>query len=189
MCFEPILAHTAVGDKGHGEVNGVLHFRNDNLAYALHFVGRYVEIEFIVYLHDHLRAEMLVLQAAIDSHHRHLDNIGSGAQDRRIDGIAFGKRADGGVLRIDVRQVTFASEERLGIAAVARYLLLVLDIADDTREGSKIVVDKLFGLGARTIELLCKAESGDAVDNTEIGRLGTAALVFRDLVSRQTEYT
>ena len=87
---------------------------------------------------------------------------------------------------MDIGQVAFATEERLGIAFLTRQFFLGLDITDHTRESGKIIIDQLLGLRAAAIELLRQTEGGDTVYDTEIGRFGLTALVFGDLLDRQT---
>ena len=103
-----------------------------------------------------------------------------------VDGVAFRKGADGSIVGMDIRQVAFATEERLCVALLARQFFLGFDVTDNPREGGKIVVDELFGFGAAAIELLRQAESRDTIDDAKIRGLGFAALVFGHLVNRQT---
>ena len=118
MSFKPVLSDTAVGYKGYRQMNGILHLRYDDLAHAIHFVHRHVEVQFVMHLHNHLRLQLFLFQPPVDGDHRHLDDIGGGALDRCINGIAFRERTNGRILRMDIRQVTFAAEKRLGIAAL-----------------------------------------------------------------------
>ena len=123
----------------------------------------------------------------MDSHHGNLDNIGGSALHGCVHGVAFGKSTDGSVVRDYIRQVTFAAEQRFDIQVFARKLLLRLDERTDLRERGKVVVNQLFGFGARAIELLRQAESGYTVQDTEVSRLGGTALLFADLIDRHLE--
>ena len=90
-------------------------------------------------------------------------------------------------MRNDIRQVTFASEQRFDIQVFAGKRLLRLDERTDLRKRGKVVVNQLFGFGARTVELLRQTESGYAVQDTEVSRLGGTALLFADLLDRHLE--
>ena len=168
-------------------MNGILHLRHDDVAYAVDLRSRHIEVEFVMHLHDHLRLQFFFFEAPMDRDHRHLDDVGSGALDRCVDRIAFGERTDRGILRVDVRQVTLASEEGLGVTALTGYFFLILNVIDHPREGSEIVINELFGFGARAVKLLRQTERGNAVDNTEIGCFGTPPLLFADLVNGQSK--
>ena len=104
-----------------------------------------------MHLHNHLRFEVLLFEAAVNSDHRYLDDVRRSTLYRCIDGIALGERTHRGVVRQDVRQVAFASEECLGITALTRNLFLLLNIADYSGECREIVVDELASLCARTV--------------------------------------
>ena len=169
-------------------MNSILHLVHDDLAYAVYFGCRHVEVEFVMHLHDHLRLQVFLFEATMDAHHRHLDDVSRRTLDRCVDRIALGKGAHGGVVGQYIRQVTFASEERLCISAFAGDTFLTLDIAEYARESRKIIVDQLFGFRTRAVELLRQTECGDTVDDSEIGCLGLAALVLGDLLNRQTVY-
>ena len=169
-------------------MNSILHLVHDDLAYAVYFGCRHVEVEFVMHLHDHLRLQVFLFEATMDAHHRHLDDVSRRTLDRCVDRIALGKGAHGGVLRGDIRQVTFATEECLGVTALTRQFFLRFYITDHARESRKIIVDQLFGFRTRAVELLRQTECGDTVDDSEIGCLGLAALVLGDLLNRQTVY-
>ena len=87
MSFKPVLAYSAVGDKGYREMDGILHLRYYDLTHFLYFRLRYIEIQFVMHLHDHLRLEVLFFQSPMDGHHRYLDDIRRRTLYRCIDGI------------------------------------------------------------------------------------------------------
>ncbi len=179
MCFQPVVANAALGDEGHGQMNGVLHVFDYDPADLLDLINGHVEVQLVVYLHDHLRFQTTLLEFAVDGNHGDLDDVGGSPLHRCVNGVALGKRADGSVMRNDIRQVTLASEQRLYIQMFARKLFLRLDERLNLRERRKIVVDQLLGFGARAVELLRQTERRDTVQDTEVCRLGFAALVFR----------
>ena len=74
--FEPVGAPPCVCDEGYGEGAGRLHLFDDNLLYPTLLFGHDGEVEFVVYLEYHLRAQTLGLHAAVDAYHRHLDDVG-----------------------------------------------------------------------------------------------------------------
>ena len=187
MCHEPVVTNAALGDEGHGQMNGVLHVFDYDPADLLDFINGNVEVQFVVHLHDHLRLQTTLLEFAVDGDHGDLDDVGSSALHRCVHGVAFGKSTDGSVMRNDVRQVTLAPEQRLYIQMFARESFLRLDERLNLRERRKIVVDKLLGFGARAVELLREPERRYAVQDTEVGGLGFAALLFGDLLNGHPE--
>ena len=184
MCFEPVVTDTTLGDERNGKLDGILHLGDDDLAYTIHFDSRDVEVEFVMDLHDHLSLQILFFETAMDGDHSYFDDVCGGSLNRGIDGIAFREGTDGRILGMNVRQVTLASEEGLRIAILACELFLRLNIFNYAWESGEVIVDELFGFRAGAIELLGKTESGDAIDNTEIGGLGLATLIFGDLIDR-----
>ena len=170
-------------------MNGILHLGNDDIADTVDLSGRDVEIELIVDLHRHLRFEAFRFEATMDRDHRHLDDVRSRSLNRCINGIAFRERAHGSILGMDIRQVAFATEERLGVTALPRQLFLGLYITDHARESSEVIVDELFGFRAGAVELLRQAKGRNTVYNTEIGRFGFTPLIFGDLIQGLSVYT
>ena len=92
MSFKPILSYATVGDERDGEMHGVLHLVHHYLSHFLYFCLRHIEIQLVMYLHNHLRFQVLLFETPMDSDHGYLDDICRSALDRRIDGIAFGER-------------------------------------------------------------------------------------------------
>ena len=110
--FQPIVTDAALGDEGHGEVDSVLHGTDNYLADLIDLVNRDVEVQFVMHLHDHLRLQVALLEFIMNGDHGNLDDIGSRTLNGCVHGVAFGKSADGTVMRNDVGQVTLAAEER-----------------------------------------------------------------------------
>ena len=50
VCFEPIFSPTSIGYQGNVERVGILHFFYHDALYSFFFVGKYREVEFVVYL-------------------------------------------------------------------------------------------------------------------------------------------
>ena len=75
-----------------------------------------------MYLQRHLGAEVAALEFGMDGNHGNLDDVGSGALQRCVDGVALVEAAAHGVARVDVAQVALAPEEG-GYVAVGTSLL------------------------------------------------------------------
>ena len=76
VCLEPVLAPSAVGQEGDGKGSGGLHLLDDELLEAFFLLRRHREVEFVVYLQHHLRAQSFGLHALVDAYHGHLDDVG-----------------------------------------------------------------------------------------------------------------
>ena len=60
--FEPVLTEAGVGNEGNGHVEGVLHlFQDDTLNFFL-LVRIDAEVEFVVYLENHLALDAFSLE-------------------------------------------------------------------------------------------------------------------------------
>ena len=122
-----------------------MHLANHYLAHEVDFRFRHVEVEFVVYLHYHLRVQLSFCQSAVDTHHGEFDDVGGGALYGCVDGVAFGEGAHGGIARVDVGQIAASAEHSLGVAAFTCQLFATLDILYHGGEGGEVVVDELFG--------------------------------------------
>ena len=61
MSLKPVLTETRISNQGHAEREGMLHlFQNDSF-YQLLFLRIDGEVEFVVYLQNHLRTDTLGL--------------------------------------------------------------------------------------------------------------------------------
>lgn len=146
--FEPVGAPPCVCDEGYGEGAGRLHLFDDKLLYPTLLFGHDGEVEFVVYLEYHLRAQAFGFHATVDAYHGYFDDVGGGALYGGVDGVALGKVADDGVVGVDVGQVAATVEQGLGIAVLARGLLGLFHIVVHLREGLEIAVDELARLVA-----------------------------------------
>ena len=108
--LKPVVAEAGVGDEGDGEGEGALHLLKDDGLYTFFFVWEDGEVEFVVDLEDHFALDALGLEALMDANHGYLDDVGSGALNGGIDGVALGKAAHGGVGAVDVGQIATTSE-------------------------------------------------------------------------------
>ena len=104
--FEPVVTKAGIGNEGDGHLEGVLHLFYDNVLYAFFFFWINAEVEFVVYLENHLATNAFSLEALEDVDHGDLDDVGSGALNGGIDGVTLSKATNDAVVRVDVRQIT-----------------------------------------------------------------------------------
>ena len=114
-------------------------------------------------------------------YHRNLDDIGRRPLDGGIDGIALGKATNSSIRRIDITQVATAVTDGLGVAQLPRLIDTLLHKSMNTRIGGKIVVNELLGLRPADTQTFCEAEGGDSIDDAEVGSLGAATFLTRNL--------
>ena len=150
MCLQPVLPFTAVGDQGDLELDGVFHFFEDDLTYFFLLVLADVKVEFVVYLKDHFAFQTFFFETVVDAYHRYLDDVGGATLDRGVDRISFGITAYDGVVRIDVRQVTFAFEYRFDIAFFFCDADTLVHVIADTRIASISSLDSARGMFSRS---------------------------------------
>ena len=110
MGFKPVPSETAISDERHRKGEGVLHlFKNDAL-YLFLLIRIDGEVEFVVYLKNHLTLDALGLKTIEDVDHCHFDDVGSGALNGGVDSIALSKTTYYAVSAVDVWQVATTSE-------------------------------------------------------------------------------
>ena len=119
MCLEPVIAKAGVGNEGNSHLEGILHFFDDDVLYAFFFFWINAEVEFVVNLKNHLRLDTLCLEALEDMDHSDLDDVGSGALNRGIDGVTLSKTSDSSIVGVDIRQIAATSEEGCDQAGTA----------------------------------------------------------------------
>ena len=110
MGFEPVLTKAGVCHEGNVQGEGVLHLLDDDMFHLLLFLWIDGEVEFVVYLQDHLTLDALFLEALVDADHRNFDDVCRCALDGGIDGVTLSKTSDGGIVGIDVRQIATTAE-------------------------------------------------------------------------------
>ena len=110
MGLEPVLAKAGICHEGNVQGEGVLHLFDDNALHFLLFLRIDGEVEFVVYLQDHLTLDALFLEAFVDADHRNFDDVCRCALDGGIDGVTLSKTSDGGIVGIDVRQIATTAE-------------------------------------------------------------------------------
>ena len=104
VCLKPVLTEAGVGDEGNGHVEGVLHLFQDDTLYFFLLVRIDAEVEFVVYLENHLALDAFSLETLEDMNHCYLDDVGSSTLDGRIDGVTLGKASHHAVGGVDVWQ-------------------------------------------------------------------------------------
>ena len=91
MGLEPVVAKAGVSDEGNSHVESVLHFLDDDTFYLFLLLRIDGEVEFVVYLENHLGTNAFGLEALGDMDHGNLDDVGSGALNGGVDSIALSK--------------------------------------------------------------------------------------------------
>ena len=97
MGLKPVITEAGVGDEGNSHVERILHFLDDDTFHLFLLLRIDREVEFVVYLENHLTLDALGLKAIEDMNHSYLDDIGGSALNRGIDGITLSKASNGGI--------------------------------------------------------------------------------------------
>ena len=106
--LQPVAAPSAVGDKGYAQTGGSLHLLNDNALDEFFLRRHHAEVEFVVYLQNHAALHALGLHAFVDADHGNLYDVCRTALYGGVYGVALGIAAHGGVVAVDVGQMTLA---------------------------------------------------------------------------------
>ena len=91
MGFEPVITKAGIGNEGHSHLEGILHFFNDNTFHLFLLFREDGEVEFVVYLEDHLALDAFGLKTIEDMDHSYLDDVGCCALNRGVDGVTLSK--------------------------------------------------------------------------------------------------
>src|SRR5436190_16870828 len=91
---------------------------------------------------------------AMDARHGDFDHVGSGALNRRIDGVAFGCATDSGVRGADITEITTTAGDRFNITALAGEFDRIGHVAADERKLGEIMIDNLHRFTPRNTEAL-----------------------------------
>ena len=115
MSFKPVLSETAIGNKRNREWEGGLHlFKNDAL-YLFLLIRIDGEVEFVVYLKQHLASDSLCLEAVEDMDHRYLDDISGSALNRtELEAIYSIKTDDGVYIHVRNRGIISSGKDAQG---------------------------------------------------------------------------
>ena len=87
MGLKPVLTEAGVGNEGNSHVEGVLHLFEDDTLHLFLLFWIDAEVEFVVYLKNHFRADIFTLETLEDVDHSDLDDIGSSALNRGNHGV------------------------------------------------------------------------------------------------------
>ena len=144
MRFQPVYPFTAVGDQGNLQFDCIFHFIQHDLFHFFQFVLVDVEVQFIVYLQDHLALQTFGFETVEDANHGNFDDVGCTALDRSVDRVSFGISPYDRVMGVDIRQETFALVDRLYISFFFRHLDAFVHVCTDVRIGFEVSFDQLF---------------------------------------------
>ena len=89
--FEPVVAKAGVGNEGNSHLESILHLFEDNAFYLFFLFWEDGEVEFVVYLENHLAPDALGLKTIKDMDHSYLDDVGCCALNRGVDGVTLSK--------------------------------------------------------------------------------------------------
>ena len=103
MGIEPVGGCSVAGGELDFTVIDALHFLDDDALHAVQFAGDDVKVEFVMHLQNHFGLDALLLESSVDAHHSQLDDVGSGALDGRVDGIALAEASHYSIPGVDVR--------------------------------------------------------------------------------------
>ena len=118
--------------------------------------------------------------AALERHHRLLDEIRRRALERRVHRHPLGVRAHVVVAVVEAGDGPHAPEDRLGAARRPRLREDRVEARADPREPVEVGGDELLRLGARHSELGGERERTHAVEHAEVDRLRAAPLIRGD---------
>lgn len=79
MRFEPVAAHTALGDQLYFQLGGSLHAADNDFTHLFLLAEQDVEHQFVMHLQDNLRLQPFAAQLAVHGNHRQLHDIGRAA--------------------------------------------------------------------------------------------------------------
>jgi hypothetical protein len=86
----PVRTDPDLGQQRHTQFRDAGHQLRDLGPDPVDLAVGHFEDEFVVHLHDHLRAALLRVQYVLDLHHRQLDQVGGRALHGRVDRLALG---------------------------------------------------------------------------------------------------
>ena len=163
------------------------HAGDDGFFQRRNLFGYRVEDQFVVDLKHHAALQPEGIDFLLDADHRQFDDVGRRPLDGGVHGVPLGERAQGGVPRVDVRQVAPPAENGLHVAGLAGGGFRVFYVGADGRERGEVVFDELLCFPPSDAQALGEAEGGYAVQDAEIGGLGDPALLGGDLFMRDAE--
>src|SRR5580692_2550466 len=131
-------------------------------------------------LQGHAGFHATVAQHGVDADHGDLDEVGSGALQRGVDGGTLGEAALVRVFAVDVGDGADAAEQRFYLHVAAGFVERLVDEGAHALVPLEICRDELFSFGGLDAELLRESEGREAVDDAEVYDLGLAPVVGCD---------
>ena len=108
MRFQPVYPFTAVGDQGNLQFDCIFHFIQHDLFHFFQFVLVDVEVQFIVYLQDHLALQTFGFETVEDANHGNFDDVGCTALDRSVDRVSSSTLSGGQKQRLAIACAIFS---------------------------------------------------------------------------------
>src|SRR5690606_37592777 len=97
------------------------------------------------------------------------------ALNRCVDGVSLGKAPHRGVPTVDVPQISSSSQDGFYILIFLCFLDALIHIGFDPGEFLEISINNFFGLTSGYTQTLGQAESGDTINDTEVGSFGLSS--------------
>ena len=86
MSLFPVIAHADFSHQRHIQLGHIAHQARQVFTQDIQLVFGYIEYQFVMYLHHHLRTQPFFFQPALHSHHGHLDQVSRSALHRGVNG-------------------------------------------------------------------------------------------------------
>ena len=119
---------------------------------------RDLEDKLVVDLEEEAGAQPARIELSTHLEHRDLDDVRSRPLDRGVEGDPLGDLAPLTVVAREIRQVTPAPEDRLGVARRTRSFDDLVEVRPHAAEAREVVVHELLRLADLDAELLREAE-------------------------------
>ena len=138
-------------------------------------------------LEDETGLEALGPEPLVHPDHGDLHHIGGRTLDGHIQGHPFTEGAEVKVGGLEFRQPAAAAHEGGHIAVLLALLLDVVHIFPDAGKGGQVAFHVLPCLLLGDTDVLGQGETGDAVDDAEVDRLGPTAELGTNFLHRNTK--
>src|SRR5690606_22191698 len=122
LALQPVRADGGVDLEGHPQGQRVAHHVDGGLHDGVGDVARRLEHQLVVHLDEQPGALAVGLQALVQLHHRHLDEVGRGALDHGVDRQPLAQEALVAVARPDLGDLAPAAEDGRDVAEVLSLL-------------------------------------------------------------------
>src|SRR6478609_6952298 len=88
-----------------------------------------IKNQFIMHLHDHFGLKFFLLKPPMNVDHGNFDNVSRAALDGSVDGIALCKTTCGNISRIDISQISSATQNCFYVFFLTRKVDGVVHVA------------------------------------------------------------